>query len=106
MIMEFNEENLLKVPRRQADEEITKVRRVYIIPGRRNHLNGNKCLDMVAERWNGALIRFAGGRESAELVGEGYKCFWITSRLAVIENTKNAFNITNDLANLKFYVEE
>ena len=105
MIIPFNLDGLMQVPKREADEEITKVRQVFVIPRRRKHISGKCCMDMVAERWNHGLIRFAGGRDEIKLEGSGFKVSFPAQQLMVISN-KEPFTISDDLGPLKFSVEE
>lgn len=52
---------LLAVPKRKWDEELMDVQEIYIIPSKRKHESGYRCMDFVAvvgEKNNEKLIGF------------------------------------------------
>ena len=92
---------LLAVPKRKWDEELTEVSAVWVIPSRIKHDSGFACMDFVAETPTG-LIRFGGGCDDVSFIGSHFKmdCDYKTKLIRIWNRCK--FTITFDLSSIDF----
>ncbi len=100
-------EDLLAVPKRKWDEELTGVGCVWIIPSERKHDSEYSCMDFVAEiKASGKLIRFGGGCDDLRLEGSHFRmdCEY-PSRILRVWNDRYSFSVSHDLSSISLREE-
>ncbi len=96
-------QELLAVPKRKWDEELEDVRGVFVIPNRKKHDSGWRCMDFVAEVGEDLqLVRFGGYTDAVTFHGSNFHMDCeMASGLVHIWN-RNTFIVTADLSSVDF----
>ena len=99
--MDYTRKELLSVPKRHWSESII-AKCAYIIPSGRKHDSGYSCIDLVAMKEDGTLVRCGGGCDDISFRGNGFRmdCIY-PSRIIRIWNNKH-FVITPDVSSIDF----
>ena len=96
-------QELLAVPARKWDEVLKDVRGVFVIPSRRKHDSGWRCMDFVAEVGEERkLVRFGGYTDAVYFHGANFNMDCeMASGLIHIWN-RNGFIVSEDLSSIDF----